>query len=137
MTQKDSAEKVVRDIRRKTRRKFSAEEKIRIVLENSRGEESGTSPCRRASACCLGERRDIDRHESLKRRVSMYPRTLCQGGSTSRVRPPGAVHSHVLALVVSLLVPRALQAALHPNGHREDVIWITAILNDASIDLLM
>ena len=33
MAQKDSAEKAVRDIRRKTRRKFSAEEKIRIVLE--------------------------------------------------------------------------------------------------------
>jgi len=29
MPQKDSAEKAVRDIRRKTRRKFSAEEKIR------------------------------------------------------------------------------------------------------------
>ena len=40
MTQKDSAEKAVRDIRRKTRRKFSAEEKIRIVLEGLRGEES-------------------------------------------------------------------------------------------------
>ena len=40
MPQKDSAEKAVRDIRRKTRRKFSAEEKIRIVLEGLRGEES-------------------------------------------------------------------------------------------------
>ena len=39
MPQKDSAEKAVRDIRRKTRRKFSAEEKIRIVLEGLRGEE--------------------------------------------------------------------------------------------------
>lgn len=34
----DSAEKTVRDIRRETRRKFSAEEKIRIVLEGLRGE---------------------------------------------------------------------------------------------------
>ena len=32
MTHKDSAESVVRQIRRKTRRKYSAEEKIRIVL---------------------------------------------------------------------------------------------------------
>jgi transposase len=47
MTQKDSAEKAVRDIRRKTRRKFSAEEKIRIVLEGLRGEESIASLCRR------------------------------------------------------------------------------------------
>ena len=35
-----SAEKVVQEIRRKTRRRFSAEEKIRIVLEGLRGEES-------------------------------------------------------------------------------------------------
>jgi transposase len=40
MFQKDSAEKAVRDIHRKTRRKFSAEEKIRIVLESLRGEEN-------------------------------------------------------------------------------------------------
>ena len=35
-----SAEKTVRDIRRATRRQFSAEEKIRIVLEGLRGEDS-------------------------------------------------------------------------------------------------
>jgi transposase-like protein len=45
VTQKDSAEKAVRDIHRKTRRKFSAEEKIRIVLEGLRGEESIASLC--------------------------------------------------------------------------------------------
>ena len=44
---KASAEKVVRDIRRKTRRRFSAEEKIRIVLEGLRGEESIATLCRR------------------------------------------------------------------------------------------
>ena len=40
MSKKDPAEKVVRDIRRKTRRKHSTEEKIRIVLEGLRGEDS-------------------------------------------------------------------------------------------------
>ena len=44
---KESAEKVVKDIRRMTRRKFSAEEKIRIVLEGLRGEESIAELCRR------------------------------------------------------------------------------------------
>lgn len=38
--EKASAEQVVKDIRRATRRQFSAEEKIRIVLEGVRGEES-------------------------------------------------------------------------------------------------
>ena len=43
---KDSAEKSVRDIRRKTRRRYSAEEKIRIVLEGLRGEVSIAELCR-------------------------------------------------------------------------------------------
>ena len=47
MEKKDSAEKAVRDIRRKTRRRFSAEEKIRIVIEGLRGEESVAALCRR------------------------------------------------------------------------------------------
>ncbi len=40
-------EGVVRDIRRKTRRKFSVEEKIRIVLEGLRGEAGIAELCRR------------------------------------------------------------------------------------------
>jgi transposase len=41
------AETLVRDIRRATRRQFSAEEKIRIVLEGLRGEDSIAELCRR------------------------------------------------------------------------------------------
>ena len=44
---KESAEKVVKDIRRATRRHFSAEDKIRIVVEGLRGEESIAELCRR------------------------------------------------------------------------------------------
>ena len=47
MSAAKSAEKVVKEIRRRTRRRFSAEEKIRIVLEGLRGEESIASLCRR------------------------------------------------------------------------------------------
>ena len=47
MSHAKSAERVVRDIQRKTRRRFSAEEKIRIILEGLRGEESIASLCRR------------------------------------------------------------------------------------------
>jgi transposase len=46
-TRKEPAEKVVRDIRRATRKQYSAEEKIRIVLEGLRGEESIAALCRR------------------------------------------------------------------------------------------
>jgi transposase len=41
------AEQLVKDIRRKTRRKYNAEEKIRIVLEGLRGEASIAEVCRR------------------------------------------------------------------------------------------
>ena len=44
---KPSAEKSVCDIRRATRRCYSAEEKIRIVLEGLRGEDSIAELCRR------------------------------------------------------------------------------------------
>tara|TARA_R110002167_G_scaffold95844_1_gene254764 strand:+ start:501 stop:677 length:177 start_codon:yes stop_codon:yes gene_type:complete len=49
MTNKRSVENTVRDIRRRTRKKYSAEEKIRILLEGFRGEESIAELCRRGS----------------------------------------------------------------------------------------
>ena len=44
---KHSAEKVIKDIRRVTRKQYGAEEKIRIVLDGLRGEESIAALCRR------------------------------------------------------------------------------------------
>ena len=44
---KAPAERVVKDIRRATRRHFSAEDKIRIVLDGLRGEDSIAELCRK------------------------------------------------------------------------------------------
>ena len=44
---KAPAEQVVKDIRRQTRRHFSAEDKIRIVLDGLRGEDSIAKLCRK------------------------------------------------------------------------------------------
>lgn len=46
-TPKPPVDRVVKDIRRRTRKHHSAEEKIRIVLEGLRGEESIAELCRR------------------------------------------------------------------------------------------
>jgi transposase len=42
----DAAERTVKDIRRKTRKRYSSEEKIRIVLAGLRGEDSIAELCR-------------------------------------------------------------------------------------------
>ena len=42
MTQKSKTDRMVKDIRRKTRKKHSSEDKIRIVLEGLRGEDNET-----------------------------------------------------------------------------------------------
>lgn len=44
---KQSADGIIRDIKRQTRRVFSSEEKIKIVLEGLRGEESVAALCRK------------------------------------------------------------------------------------------
>jgi len=47
MVRKKSSESIIRDIKRQTKRKFSNEERIRIVIEGLRGEDSIASICRR------------------------------------------------------------------------------------------
>ena len=65
------AEQAVRDIRRATRRKFSAEEKIRIVLEGLRGEDTIAELCRKEGiAQNLYYRWSKDFLEAGKKRLS-------------------------------------------------------------------
>jgi len=80
---KPPAEQVVKDIRRATRRQFSAEEKIRVVLEGPRGEESIAELCRRegiASSMYYGWSKDF--LEAGKKRLA---------GDTTRAATPDEV----------------------------------------------
>ena len=63
---KEPAEQVVSDIRRATRRQFSAEEKIRIVLQGLRGEDSIAELCRREGIS-----------QNLNRQVGCGCRSVC------------------------------------------------------------
>ncbi len=66
-----SAEGAIKEIRRQTRRKFSSEEKIRIVLEGLRGEQSVSELCRREGiAATLYYRWSKDFLEAGKKRLA-------------------------------------------------------------------
>jgi len=68
---KRTAEAVVKDIRRQTRRKFGSEEKIRIVLEGLKGEESISGICRKGGiAPALYYRWSKDFIEADKKRLN-------------------------------------------------------------------
>jgi transposase len=46
-TRKSPGENIVKDIKRATRKQYSSEEKIRLVLDSPRGEDSTAELCRR------------------------------------------------------------------------------------------
>ena len=81
---KAPAERVVKDIRRATRRRFSAEDKIRIVLEGLRGEDSIAELCRKEGiAQSLYYTWSKEFMEAGKRRLA---------GDTARAATTGEVH---------------------------------------------
>ena len=80
-------EAVIKDIRRATRRQFSAEEKIRIVLEGLRGEGSIAELCRRegiASSMYYGWSKEFLKVEAVRddagQRRHRYARPRAGGG---------------------------------------------------------
>ena len=67
---KKDAEALIKDIRRKTRRKFSSEEKIRIVIQGLKGESSIAQICRQEGISpALYYRWSKDFMEAGKRRL--------------------------------------------------------------------
>jgi len=88
-TKKQSTEAAVREIRRKTRRKFAPEEKVRIVLEGLRGEQSISELCRRESiASNLYYRWSKDFLEAGKKQLAGDTVRECPAHTTSHPLPP-------------------------------------------------
>ena len=120
MNKKVSSESVVKDIRRRTRKKYSSEEKIRIVLDGLRGEDSISNLCRReAIPANLYYRWSKDISWKLGRKRLM--------GDTAREASSGEVtdlkkeNQHLKQLVAEIaLKNRVLKKSL--NGSDSEVI---------------
>src|SRR3546814_6451404 len=72
-----SAETAIRDIRRKTRKQYSAEEKIRIVLSGLRGEDS---------IIISGERRSEEHTSELQSLMRISYAVFCLTKNIKRTR---------------------------------------------------
>jgi transposase len=115
---KQPAEDMIRDIRRATRRHFSAEDKIRIVLEGLRGEESIAELCRRegiATSMYYGWSKEF--LEAGKKRLA---------GDTTRAATSDEVkalrrEAHSLKEVVAdlTLENRLLKKSMNEDGENE------------------
>ena len=79
-TRQTSDERIVKDIKRKTRKQYSAEEKIRVVLDGLRGEDSIAELCRQeAISQSLYYKWSKDFLEAGKKRLAGD--TVCQANS--------------------------------------------------------
>ncbi len=99
-TKKQSTEAGVCEIRRRTRRKFAPEEKIRIVLEGLRGEQSVSELCRREGiAANLYYRWSKDFLEAGKKRLSG---DTVRGATSSEVKELRAENGDLKEVVAEL-----------------------------------
>jgi hypothetical protein len=83
---KAPADGVLKDIRRATRRQFSAEEKIRVVLEGLRGEESIAELCRReviATSMYYGWSKEFLGEACASINSGALSRTICSSSCSS------------------------------------------------------
>ncbi len=116
---KGEADKLVRAIKRATRRKFSAEEKIRIVLAGLRGEDSIAELCRREGLHQnLYYRWSKEFLEAGKKRLAGDTEREASRGDVSGLRQESAQLKEALA--ETMLENRLLKKSV--LGHGEDAI---------------
>src|SRR5690606_11009440 len=115
---KATAEQVLKDIRRQTRRHYSAEEKIRIVLEGLRGEENISELCRRegiAASMYYGWSKEF--LEAGKRRLAGDTARAATSGEVKDLRREATAVKEVVADLT--LENRLLKNSLHRDGEDE------------------
>ena len=121
MRSKKNPEKVVREIKRKTRRKFSSEEKISIVLEGLRGEETIAELCRREGISPnLYYNWSKEFLEAGKRRLAGNTKREASSGEVTRLRKE---NNHLKQLVADLsLKNRYLKKNLIGEDDDQDMV---------------
>jgi transposase len=112
---RSSAEQHVREIRRQTRKQYSAEEKIRIVLEGLRGEYSIAELCRREGiAESLYYKWSKDFLEAGKKRLSGDTARQATSGEVKELRQEASDLKEALA--ETLLENRLLKKSMTMDG---------------------
>ena len=114
---KAPAEQVLKDIRRQTRRQYSAEEKIRIVLE-LRGEENISELCRRegiAASMYYGWSKEF--LEAGKRRLAGDTARAATSGEVKDLRRETSALKEVVADLT--LENRLLKKSMNGDGEDE------------------
>ena len=116
---KQSTEAAVREIRRRTRRQFSPEEKIRIVLEGLRGEQSVSELCRREGiAANLYYRWSKDFLEAGKKQLAG---DTAREATSDEVKELRAENSQLKEVVAEFtLKNRVLKKSLTGLGEEDD-----------------
>ena len=115
---KAPAEQVLKDIWRQTRRQYSAEEKIRIVLEGLRGEENISELCRRegiAVSMYYGWSKEF--LEAGKRRLAGDTARAATSGEVKDLRRETSVLKEVVADLT--LENRLLKKSMSGDGEDE------------------
>jgi transposase len=123
---KAPADQVLKDIRRQTRRQCSAEEKIRIVLEGLRGEESISEHCRRegiAASMYYGWSKEF--LEAGKRRLAGDTARAATSDEVKSLRRESTALKEVVADLT--LENRLLKKSMTEDGqgYGEDGEWDT------------
>jgi len=118
-TAKRPAEQVIKDIRRATRRHFSAEDKIRIVLDGLRGEDSIAELCRKEGiAQSLYYTWSKEFMEAGKRRLAGDTARAATGDEVKHQRQEAAALKEVVADL--MLENRLLKKSMIADGDADE-----------------
>ena len=118
-TAKKPAEQVIKDIRRVTRRHFSAEDKIRIVLDGLRGEDSIAELCRKEGiAQSLYYTWSKEFMEAGKRRLAGDTTRAASSDDVKGLRQEAAALKEVVADL--MLENRLLKKSMIADGGDEE-----------------